>query len=169
MKKIRCTKSVVLMAMAGTLAMGSTLAVRAQAENRDAKLVGTWLFQVSLENCATKAPIGEPFDSLLTFNEGGTMTEATSNPSFYPYERGPGHGVWDRVGQNSFKATSLAFITLNGALQKWQTIAQTIQFTGRDSVKTSSADVKFTTPDGAPLMEGCASATGKRLQLDGVK
>jgi hypothetical protein len=164
MKAIRFTTEAVVLAM-GMLMMGA-VGVRAHAEDHDASLVGTWLFQVSIVNCATGASIGEPFYSLLTFNEGGTMTETTANPMFYPAERGPGHGVWSRAGGRSFKATSVA---PNGALQKLQTIAQTIEMTDRVSLKTTSANVRFTAPDGSLLTEGCAAATGRRLELDGLK
>ena len=168
MKRGWFTKVAVVLAM-GILVIGSAFGTLARAEDHDASLTGTWLFQVSVENCSTGALIGEPFNSLLTFNDDGTMTETAANPMFYPAERGPGHGVWSRAGEHSFKATSVAFITLNGALQKLQTIAQTIEVTDRVSLKTTAANVKFMAPDGALLMEGCASATGQRLGLEGFK
>ena len=60
-------------------------------------LVATWVVQVTQRDCASGAPLGVPFYSLLTFNEGGTMTETTANPMFFPAERGPGHGVWSHL------------------------------------------------------------------------
>jgi hypothetical protein len=89
-------------------------------------LKGTWTVEVTQTNCQTGAALGAPFLSLLTFDSGGTMTETTSNPHFYPAARGPGHGVWSYLGGRSFRASSLAFITSNGALAELQTITQKI-------------------------------------------
>ena len=169
MKTIAPKAAAAILVMTGLMAMGSGHRAGAQLEQRENKLEGTWSFQVSLENCANGQAIGQPFQSLLTFNEGGTMTETTSNPIFYPADRGPGHGVWSQVSNHTFQATSVAFITLNGALQKLQTIEQTIQLTRGGDLKTIKAQVKFNAPDGTLLMEGCASATGKRLELAGVE
>ncbi len=153
--------------------MGAKLSPKAkaqtQAESNGSSLVGTWLFQITLESCATKAPVGEPFYSLLTFDAGGAMTETTSNAMFYPDERGPAHGVWSHVGSSTYKATQLAFITQDGVLQKLQTVEQTIKLKDNNALKTTSANVVFTAPDGTVLMQGCASATGQRLGLSGLK
>jgi hypothetical protein len=174
MTTTRLNKRFTTLAIAGFLAASAMPGASAQASpatqsTPNAGLGGTWQFQISLENCETKATVGAPFYSLLTFNGNGTMTETTSNPMFYPAERGPGHGVWSQVNGTTYNATSEAFITLNGELQKVQTITQTIEMTGKDTLMTTSAKVKFAAPDGTVLMEGCASATASRLGLTGVQ
>lgn len=131
-------------------------------------LEGSWMFQISLQDCATHTAIGAPFFSLLTFNRGGTVTETTANPAFVPPTvRGPGHGIWRHDGRRGYgyEAATTAFITVNGVLSRTQTITQTIELEGPDKLKTTSASVKFFSPTGSLLMTGCAEATGKRIEF----
>ena len=102
---------------------------------------------------------------MLTFVGGGTLVETTSNPMFFPAVRGPGHGVWSYAGAGTFKAVSVAFITSNGVLVKTQTIRQTIEVgEDSDSFTTPSASVEFVSVGGGPTINGCATATGKRIK-----
>jgi hypothetical protein len=129
-------------------------------------LTGTWQFQITLRNCQSGAPIGAPFQSLLTFADGGTMTETTANSMFYPAERGPGHGVWNRGRhKGEYTAASIAFITMNGALVKTQKITQTIDMgPGQDKLTTPKATVEFFDPAGNLLQTACAVAVGERFE-----
>lgn len=105
-------------------------AAGAQTKDWDSEargLEGSWTVQVTQVNCETGAALGSPFLSLLTFAQGGTLVETTSNPMFFPAVRGPGHGVWSHLDRRLFKAVSVAFITVNGALASTQTISQTIE------------------------------------------
>lgn len=148
------------------LALGQVAA--AEAQDRDSApqaLEGSWTVQVTQVNCQSGAALGSPFLSLLTFERGGTMVETTSNPMFFPAVRGPGHGVWTRDRQG-FKAVSVAFITLNGALIKTQTITQWIQVEADgNSFTTTSASVVFVPEGGGPSITGCATAAGKRIEI----
>jgi hypothetical protein len=102
---------------------------------------------------------------MLTFSRGGTLLETTANPMFFPAVRGPGHGVWSHANDRTFKAVSVAFITLNGALAKTQTIRQTIKMgDDPDTFKTSSATVLIVPAGGGPNISGCASAIGTRIK-----
>jgi len=128
-------------------------------------LEGTWVVTVTQHDCSSGTPIGVPFESLLTFSLGGTLTETTSNPMFFPALRGPGHGVWNRTGWHTYHASSLAFITMSGALAKTQKITQTIDMgADPDSFVATDASVQFFDPAGNLLVTGCASATGKRFE-----
>jgi hypothetical protein len=135
-------------------------------ESAERKLEGTWRVQVSLHNCQTGAPIGSPFQSLETFARGGTMTETTSNPNFFPALRGPGHGIWSHKGNHVYDAATLAFITVNGALAKTQKISQTIEIENNpDEFTVTAASVQFFDPAGNLLpVAGCATATGQRFE-----
>ena len=75
----------------------------AQGTGSGNDLVGTWMVQVTREDCQTHVPVGPPFLSLLTFNPGGTKTDTTSNPQFGQSVRGPGHGVWIHTNDHSYK------------------------------------------------------------------
>jgi hypothetical protein len=132
-------------------------------------LEGTWSVQVTQRDCSTGAPLGVPFLSLLTFAHGGTMTETTSNPMFYPAVRGPGHGVWQRNGgrdtdDRRYQASSLALVTVNGVLTQEQIIRQNIQMGNNpNTFQTTSASVEFYTPAGTLVRKGCATAQGTRF------
>lgn len=128
-------------------------------------IVGTWQVKVTLQNCATGAQIGMPFDSLLTFAEGGTLIETTANAMFFPSIRGPGHGYWNREGRRHFSAATLAQITLNGALTRVQKITQSIVLGPRsDEFTIPQADIGFFDVSGNVLMTGCATAVGVRFE-----
>lgn len=104
-----------LCALASSFLLFAALAAAAQSPapaNPAKDLHGTWIVTISLVNCQNGRPMGSPFLSLLTFGAPGTLIETTSNPSFYPAERGPGHGAWKQTGEHRYKATSIAFITL---------------------------------------------------------
>ena len=130
------------------------------------RLEGTWVFQITLQDCSLHTPIGVPFQSFLTFTRGGTVVESTSNPMFFPAVRGPGHGVWSRTGPHTYQAKTIAAITLNGTPIRTQTITQTINLESDDTLMTTSASVKFFNPAGDQIAAGCAAATGKRFELE---
>lgn len=146
------------------MAVVAGLVFSAQAESDDSQLAGTWRVTVTVHNCATGAQLGMPFRSLLSFARGGTLTETTSNPMFFPAERGPGHGIWARTGDRSFTASSEAFITVNGALVKTQVIKQNITVDHDSDYFKSDAKVEFFDPSGALLIQGCATATASRYE-----
>lgn len=128
-------------------------------------LEGTWVVTITQNVCPNGPIIGSPFQSLLTFNAGGTMTETTENPMFFPALRGPGHGVWSHTARHTYSSDLMAFITLNGALVKTQKISQTIEI-GDDpnQFTTPEASVQFFDPSGNLLVNGCATATGQRFE-----
>jgi hypothetical protein len=75
-----------------TAAGGSTGTASGSREG----LEGAWTVQVTLRDCATNAPLGAPFNSLVSFHEGGTVSESAASLSFAPGQRSPGHGTWSR-------------------------------------------------------------------------
>lgn len=135
-------------------------------------LEGTWVVQVTQRDCSSGAPLGIPFYSLLTFHQGGTMTETTANAMFFPAVRGPGHGGWSHVkgggygdvSDRRYQAKSLALITSNGLLTQEQIIRQNIQMgSNPNTFQTTSASVEFYKPDGTLIRKGCATAQGARF------
>jgi hypothetical protein len=154
--------------LAGACVLSMAQAARAQAEawdRGDGRLEGSWTVKITQHNCETGDPVGNPFLSLLTFSQGGTLVESTSNPMFFPAIRGDGHGVWSATGRQTYRALSTAFITLNGELVKTQTITQKIAM-GADpnTFEVHSASVVFVPADGGSTITGCATATGTRIE-----
>jgi hypothetical protein len=146
--------------------VGRGATARAQDWDRDGRtLVGTWVVTVTQQACPSGPAIAPPFKSLLTFNAGGTMTETTDNPMFFPALRGPGHGVWNHTEPHTYSADTMAFVTVNGVLAKTQKISQTIEIgDDPDQFTTTAASVQFFDPTGTLLVSGCATATGQRLE-----
>jgi hypothetical protein len=135
-------------------------------EDEGKTLEGTWITQVTLLDCQSHSALGVPFVSMGSFAPGGTMTETTSSPAFFPAQRSPGHGVWVRTGHHSYKTSSMALITLNGTLVKTQTITQLIEMKTPDEFVTTAASVQFFEPNGTPIASsGCATAVSTRFDL----
>jgi len=79
------------------IVIGLTLAFSSVSARGPARTVeGAWRNMVTPVNCQTGVPLAPPFRSLLTFNEGGTMSEYGITPGLTPALRSPGHGVWQR-------------------------------------------------------------------------
>jgi hypothetical protein len=152
--------------LAGALVLTPTGTAAAQSQrgaSNTGNLRGTWAVQVQLIDCTTGNPIGSPFSSLLSFAHGGTLTETTANPNFFPLERSPGHGNWS-ASKNAYSAASTAFLTLNGALQMTQVLRQTITIGSNPDAFDSVATVQFFDPNGNLIKSGCATATGARFK-----
>jgi hypothetical protein len=166
--RLESWKVVFALLAAGACVLPLTQIAAAQTEDQDHEarsIEGSWTVQVTQVNCRTGDALGSPFYSLLTFSRGGTLVETTANPMFFPAVRGPGHGVWSHGNDHSFKAVSVAFITVNGALAKAQTIRQTINIgDDPDTFKTTSATILIVPVGGGPTITGCATATGTRIK-----
>lgn len=130
------------------------------------RIVGTWMFHIQLEDCASGAALAQPFLSLLTFDNSGTVVETTANGMFYPAVRSAGHGIWENDGGGALRASTTAFISLNGMLTRIQTIDQTIELDGPDTLHTTSATIRFVNPAGSLVGTGCASATASRMRFE---
>ncbi|MEO8010679.1 MAG: hypothetical protein ABI650_03440 [Dokdonella sp.] len=127
-------------------------------------IVGTWQVKVSLHDCTSGVQIGMPFDSLLTFADGGTLTETTANAMFHPAVRSGGHGYRNRDSRSRYTAATLAYVTANGALTRIQKITRSIVMgPNPDEFSVPRADIRFFDPAGNPLMTGCASAVAVRF------
>ena len=168
--KTTCLKTLCVLALAGMTLIIPTANAATQWNERDDEgktLEGTWITQVTLVDCQTHREVAAPFVSMGTFARGGTFIETTSSPLFFPAQRGPGHGIWIRTGHHSYKASSMALITLNGTLVRIQTIVQTIEMKSPDEIVTTSATVQFANPDGTPISSppGCATAVHTRFEL----
>lgn len=136
-------------------------------------LVGAWRVKVQLHNCQTNSPLGNPFSSLLTFNEGGTLSGITNNSGFAVGQRGIDQGAWEHDGHRSYEAKSAAFIffttppnpPMNPGFQAGiQTISQKIEFDSNPDEFTSEAAIEFFDASGASYRKGCASATAQRFE-----
>ena len=134
-----------------------------------ASLVGSWSVQVTTYNCSTGAQ-NPAFTSLLSFSDGGTEAETTSNPMLALGQRSPAFGDWVDLGGGRYKMTTEAlilFATQGGGQappipQGTQVINQKIRLQGNQHFR-SVATIQFFDQTGALALSGCATATGTRL------
>ncbi len=103
-------------------------------------LVGVWRNTITLRNCQTGNQIAT-FQGLLTFHEGGTMSEFGG---INPVLRSPGHGVWQ--ASNPFHPTfAFTFLRFNadGTLAGTQRVRSTLNLAldGNSFQATSTVEV----------------------------
>ena len=67
----------VAVGLAAAMAMASGGALRANPGDTWKDVQGVWLIQVTLRNCSTGAPLGPTVGSVVTFHQGGTLSETT--------------------------------------------------------------------------------------------
>jgi hypothetical protein len=168
--------------LAGTLGLIESQPAAAQQRgsgpaNRDSaggrSIVGVWRVEVQSYVCGTNTLVGLPFSSVLTFNEGGTLTGATTNPSFALGQRGIDQGTWTYENGSTYKAKDIAFLFFTSAPAPpsnpgfqagSQILSQTITLNENTDEFTSKATTEFFDVDGKSYRQGCATAAGKRLE-----
>ena len=162
-----------LLGLAGSLVMTAGSAATAQSSNSASKngLAGTWFVQVTVRNCATDAALGS-FNSLVSFHNGGTLSEATSSPSFAVGQRSAGHGNWDAEGDHTYSQHMVALINFDtpanppaspGFFAGWGTVTHTVELIDADHL-TSAGTNSFYKSDGTLYRTGCSTAVGVRFE-----
>lgn len=166
----RIGKAWLAMATAAVLVLSAGWSAAAPSQGELA-IVGTWVVTVQLNDCSGMAK-GGPFQSLLTFNNGGTMIEDTMNPLFAVGQRGTGHGVWEYEGEHKFSVKSVAFINFTttpplpapGFKAGTQTITQNIEFPNGPDLWTADAQVQFADTGSTVYRSACATASAIRFE-----
>jgi hypothetical protein len=147
---------------AGSVANAHNAERQDRSESGEKKLDGTWRAQVTLRDCQTGSAI-RTFPALLTFAEGGTLTETTT--AFPPAARTPGHGFWRRTGKRTYKAVTEAFLfNPAGAWTGTQRLTQAIEIGNDPDELTSNANVEIFDVSGNLLVSGCATAIAHRFE-----
>ena len=130
------------------------------------KLVGAWQVRLTPYSCDTGVPLPPEFsfDSLMTFNAGGTLTETTSNPRFQPGQRSPGLGYWKHTERRSFEVVFEAFVQFTAVnyTQGRQRVDWDLELVDADHWNLIGV-VAFTDVTGVPLGSGCVRAVGVRM------
>ena len=169
--------------LAATLVAGSLgVAASAQDAGHDPKLVGTWVVQVTLRDCTTGAPLRPAFNSLVTFNSGGTIAESTAGHAFAPTQRTNGHGSWARLPGGRYEQRMIALLLFDtpanlpgtpgfdpaspvtpGFFAGWQTLSHTARMIDEDHSESEGTNAFYKT-DGTLYRTGCSSAVGQRFK-----
>ncbi|HYU99448.1 MAG TPA: hypothetical protein VE977_11505 [Pyrinomonadaceae bacterium] len=128
------------------------------SESHGGKLEGTWRMQVTIRDCASGAAL-RTFPAFPTFAQGGTLTETTTG--FPPVLRTPGHGVWEHLGGQTYRAVSEAFLfNPAGAWTGRQRLTQIIEVSNDGEEMNSNATNEIFDTNGNLIVNGCATAVG---------
>jgi hypothetical protein len=166
-------RAAAVLGLAGALLVGSGHTGLAQSEESASKhgLEGTWFVQVTPRVCATGAPLGT-FNSLVTFHEGGTLSESTSSPAFAIGQRISGHGTWNFAGHHTYDQRLVSLINFDtapnlpaspGFFAGWYIVTHTIELIDANHA-TSSGTNEFYKADGTLYRTGCSTAVSERFE-----
>src|SRR5262245_27213115 len=174
------TRAVSIVCLTALLLAAASVRAEAQSNER-ASLVGTWGVQVTLRDCATGAPLGPPFNSLVTFHGEGTLSESAASLAFAPGQRSPGHGTWTRKRGHTYQQEMIALILFDtqpnlpgtptfdpgkpvspGFFAGSVTVSHTVRFTAVDQIASTGTD-SFYKMNGELYRSGCSTATGDRF------
>ena len=124
---------------------------------KDKKLPGLWNVTLRFPVCSADCPCpggvpNTPIPTLNTYLKDGTLLVALGGSLF----AGPGHGSWERIGRNQFRARFKFFLfTSSGTLRGSEEVTKDILLTGPDAFEATST---FDVFDAAGNMtsQGCA-------------
>ena len=163
-----------------TTASSSMVEGSSGSDSRD--LTGAWSVQVTLRDCTTNAPLGPSFNALVSFHEGGTVSENAGGTGFAIGQRGAGHGTWTQRGRHTYRQKMIALIHFEtapnlpgtpsfdptkpispGFFAGWQTVTHTVELEDANHI-TSAGTNAFYRTDGTVYRTGCSTAVGERFR-----
>ncbi len=140
------------------LIVGTQIFVSGQS-GESQRIEGTWRTIVTPRNCQTGDAVAPPFQSLLSFNRGGTLV-GTSTVAASVF------GVWQRG--HSFHDYSFAFANLryntSGVFIGTQTVRQTAALSADGNGFTTTGTVEIFDTNGNLIGTGCSTSTGTRFE-----
>ena len=150
---------------------GFSLSAAAGSEGAGPKkdLVGTWRVTVTPYDCESDAE-HPSFQSMLSFAEGGILTETSASPAFQPGQRSPGHGIWTAIGNHKYNSLLEAYILFTtdpnppvpGFQRGLQRLTQAVEVNGNQL--TTDGSVEFFDAEGNLVLSACAKAVGERME-----
>jgi len=123
---------------------------------QDKKLPGTWSVTLRFPECSAVCPCpggvaNIPIASLNTFQKDGTLLVALGS-----LFAGPGHGSWERIGHNQFRARFKFFLfNANGIRTGSEEVTKDIRFISPDAFEATSTYDLFDLA-GNMTSQGCA-------------
>lgn len=173
-----------LLSLTGALLAGSSSYAMARSNDADRGqvLVGVWAIQVTPRVCATGAAAAPPINSIVTFHDGGTLSESAGGTAFAPGQRSAGHGTWTHDRRHSYLQKFAALILFDtsanlpgtpgfdpalpvtpGFFAGWQTVTHRVRIVDADHI-TSAGTNAFYKTDGTLYRTGCSTATAQRFE-----
>jgi hypothetical protein len=174
-------RGLAVVGLAGVLLTTSTSSLLASSNNSD-PLTGVWSIQVTLRDCTSGTPLGAPINSLVTFHEGGTLSETVGGLGFAIGQRSSGHGMWSKERHHLYHQKFIALLNFDtpanlpgtpgfdptkpvspGFFAGWQTVTHTLELTDANHA-TSEGTNAFYKTDGTLYRTGCSSAVAERFE-----
>ena len=155
--------------LAGTMAL-TTGPVAAEGQEAGQKssnsqrreIQGAWILQVSAHDCQSGAPEAT-FQSVVTFAQGGTLTNVTTGGS--PALRTTGLGTWEKAGGHEFTAVTMAFLfSPAGVWTATQRLTNTFELGIDPDELTGTTEANFFDTNGSLFRTVCATVVGRRLE-----
>jgi len=139
---------------------GSATTSFAQSE-----LEGVWAVTSTPRDCTTGAVLGPPIRALMTFHQGGTLTESAALLLFAPGQRSTSHGVWTHITGLTFRERTLTLIVFDaGPFQAgWTLTTHNIVLSDPNNF-SSTGSTSFYDTNRQFLRMVCASRTGERFR-----
>lgn len=161
--KTRLVKGIMVPLLSACALVNLAAAERAPRGAVGGKLQGTWSMQITLNDCAGHTI--RSFPTLVAFNSGGTLTEASGGTA--PALQTGGKGVWSHTTDSTY-AFRFKDFTFNSSfvLTGWSIISGelTVDATG-NALAGPGATVQVYDPNGNLLATVCADAVGTRFEL----
>jgi len=134
-----------------------------QSPNSQAKQIqGAWVLHVSAHDCQSGAPAAT-FQSVVTFAQGGTLTNITTGGS--PALRTTGLGTWERAGAHEFTAVTMVFLfSPAGVWTATQRLTNTFEIGIDPDELTGTTEANFFDTNGNLTATVCATVVGHRLE-----
>ena len=130
--------------------------------SRAKEIQGAWILQVSAHDCQTGVPVSN-FQSLVTFAQGGTLTNVTTGGN--PALRTTGLGTWEKAGGREFTAVTMVFLfSPAGAWTATQRLANTLEIGSNPNELTGTTEATFFDTNGNLTATVCATLLGRRLE-----
>jgi len=135
-----------------------------QSEHARQGIVGAWRTAVTLRNCQTGLPVAPVGRGLITFHEGGTLSEFALGPG---QNRSPGHGVWEQ--QMHHRGNFSGVFVLNrydatGVFIGTQKVRAAWELSTSGNGYTSNASFEIFDANDNLIGTGCATTVGTRIE-----
>ena len=150
------------MIVCGLLVAASSMGPTARADNdeSDNGLKGTWRLQVTVRNCQTGDAL-RTFPVLFTFATGGTLTVATAGQP--PALTTPGLGVWRHMNGHAYSAVSEAFVFTPAGVQTHR-LTRAIEIGNDADEFTDTIALEIFDPNGNLIVTGCGTSVASRFK-----
>ena len=128
-------------------------------------LEGVWAVASTPRDCTTGSVLGPPIRALMTFHQGGTLTESAALLLFAPGQRSSSHGVWTHTTGLTFRERTVTMILFDGGPFQagWTLTTHDIVVSDANNF-SSTGTTGFYDLNRQFLRAVCASRTGERFR-----